>query len=153
MGGHWARDFASNLMAQRTGLGAIGCDHVYRIIPHDGSYRGPGDPHPNLDQVRALDRALCYTRSRADAWNLPLDFAKLREVTLQAPIPFGVPGVQNPTMTASVRNLLRWVNSDFYSHDPESLGAGSQITSLTGGAITDHVPAPATFTFSIRASF
>lgn len=153
MGGHYAREFASNLMAQRTGAGAMGCDHVYRIIPHDRSYLGPGDTHPNLGQVRAWDRALCFARSRADAWNLPLDFAKLREVTLQAPFPVQLPGVENATVTLSGRNLFRWVNSDFYSHDPEALGAGSQITSLTGGSITDHVPAPASFVLSIRASF
>lgn len=153
MGGHYAREFASNLMAQRTGAGAMGCDHVYRIIPHDGSYLGPGHTHPNLDRVRARDRALCFTRSRADAWNLPLDFAKLREVTLQAPLPLPLPRVEGATITLSGRNLFRWVNSDFYSHDPEALGAGSQITSLTGGSITDHVPAPASFSLSIRASF
>ncbi len=153
MGGHYAREFSSNLMAQRTGAGAVGCDHVYRIIPHDRSYLGPGDDHPNLGQVRAWDRALCFARSRADAWNLPLDFAKLREVTLQAPMPFALPRVENATLTLSARNLFRWVNSDFYSHDPEALGAGSQITSLTGGSITDHVPAPASFVLSIRASF
>ncbi|MEX0912418.1 MAG: TonB-dependent receptor, partial [Gemmatimonadota bacterium] len=154
VGGHWARDFASNLMAQRTGPGALGCDDVYKIIPHDrDQYLGPGDDHPNLDQVRAKDRALCYTRSRADAWNMPLDFAKLREVSLQAPMPFGIPGVDNASLTASVRNIWRWVNDEFYSHDPESRGAGNQITSLTGGSITDHVPPPATATLSIRASF
>lgn len=153
LGGHYAREFSSNLMAQRAGAGALGCDHVYRIIPHDGSYLGPGDTHPNLDQVRAWDRALCYSRSRADAWNLPLDFAKLREVSLQAPFPVALPGVNSASVTVSARNLLRWVNSDFYSHDPEALGSGSQITNLTGGSITDHVPAPASFTFSIRASF
>jgi TonB-dependent starch-binding outer membrane protein SusC len=153
LGGHWARDFASNLMAQRAGPGALGCDHVYRIIPHDGSYLGPGDTHPNLDQVRAKDRALCFTRSRADAWNLPMDFAKLREITVQAPIVFLLPMTQGATATASVRNLFRWVNSEFYSHDPETTGAGNLITSLTGGAITDHVPAPASFTFSVRVMF
>lgn len=153
MGGHWAREFSSNLMAQRTGAGAVGCDHVYRIIPHDRSYLGPGDTHPNLDRVNARDRALCFARSRADAWNLPLDFAKLREVTLQAPLPFQLPRVESAFITLSGRNLLRWVNEDFYSHDPEALGSGGQITSLTGGSITDHVPAPASFTLSIRATF
>ncbi|MQA92407.1 MAG: TonB-dependent receptor [Gemmatimonas sp.] len=151
--GHWGRDFSSNLMAQRTGLGALGCDHVYQIIPHDGSYEGPGDDHPNLDQVRAKDRALCFTNSRADAWNLPKDFAALREVSVQAPVPFAVPGVESAFVTGSVQNLFRWVNSEFYSHDPESTGSGAQITNLTGGQITDHVPAPATATVSVRVTF
>jgi len=153
MGGHWAREFSSNLMAQRTGAGAIGCDHVYEIIPHDRTYLGPGDTHPNLGQVNARDRALCFSRSRSSAWYLPLDFAKLREVTLQAPLPLPLSRVENATVTLSARNLFRWVNSDFYSHDPEALGSGAQITSLTGGAITDHVPAPASFTLSVRVIF
>jgi TonB-dependent starch-binding outer membrane protein SusC len=152
-GGNYASDFSSNLMAQRTGPGALGCDEVYRLIPHDRSYNGPGDTHPNLDQVRAIDRAMCFTRSRGDLWIFPRDFAKLREITAQAPLPFTVPGTGSTVLTASVRNLLRWVTDDFRSHDPESQGAGGQINSLTGGAITDHVPAPASFIMSLRVTF
>jgi TonB-dependent SusC/RagA subfamily outer membrane receptor len=153
VGGHYVSDFASNLMAQRTGPGALGCDEVYRLIPHDRSYNGPGDAHPNLGQVRALDRFRCFTRSRGDGWIMPRDFAKLREITAQAPIPFAIPGTESAQITASVRNLFRWVTSDFASHDPESQGAGGQINSLNGGAITDHVPAPASFTMSVRVTF
>jgi hypothetical protein len=141
-------------MAQRTGPGALGCDEVYRIVPHDrDQYLGPGDTHPNLDRVRALDRARCYTRSRGDLWIMPRDFAKLREITAQAPVPFRIPGVQSAIVTASVRDLFRWVTPEFASHDPESQGAGGQITSLNGGAITDHVPAPASFVMSLRVIF
>jgi outer membrane receptor protein involved in Fe transport len=153
-GGHYVSDFASNLMAQRTGPGAMGCDEIYRIIPHErDQYLGTGDTHANLGQVRALDRARCYTRSRGDLWIMPRDFAKLREITIQAPVPFAIPGAESAQITASVRNLFRWVTSEFYSHDPESQGAGAQINSLTGGAITDHVPAPASFTMSVRVTF
>jgi hypothetical protein len=152
-GGAWVNDFASNLMAQRTGPGALGCDEVYRVVPHDGSYAGTGATHPNLDGVRALDRARCYTRSRQDLWMMPKDFAKLREITVQAPLPFTIPGVESAMGTLSARNLFRWVNSEFASHDPESQGATGQIDSLTGGSITDHVPPPASVTLSFRFIF
>jgi hypothetical protein len=152
-GGAWVNDFASNLMAQRTGPGALGCDEVYRVIPHDRTYNGPGENHPNLSQVRALDRARCFTSSIQALWMMPKDFAKLREVTVQSPIPFTIPGVESATATLSARNLYRWVSSDFASHDPESQGATNQISSLTGGSITDHVPPPATVTLSLRFVF
>jgi hypothetical protein len=84
---------------------------------------------------------------------MPKDFAKLREVTVQSPIPFTIPGVESATATVSARNLYRWVNSDFASHDPETQGSTSQIDNLTGGSITDHVPAPATLTLSLRFVF
>jgi TonB-dependent SusC/RagA subfamily outer membrane receptor len=152
-GGAWVNDFASNLMAQRTGPGALGCDEVYRLIPHDRSYNGPGEDHPNLSQVRALDRARCFTSSIQALWMMPKDFAKLREVTVQSPIPFTIPGVESAMATLSARNLFRWVSSDFASHDPEAQGATGQISSLTGGSITDHVPPPATVTLSLRFVF
>jgi len=152
-GGAWVNDFASNLMAQRTGPGALGCDEVYRLVPHDRTYNGPGETHPNLGQVRALDRARCFTTSRQDLWMMPKDFAKLREVTIQSPVPFTIPGIESAMATLSGRNLLRWVSSDFASHDPESQGSTSQIDNLTGGSITDHVPPPATVTLSLRFVF
>jgi TonB-dependent SusC/RagA subfamily outer membrane receptor len=152
-GGAWVNDFASNLMSQRTGPGSLGCDEVYRLIPHDRTYNGPGEDHPNLSQVRALDRARCFTSSVQALWMMPKDFAKLREVTVQSPIPFTIPGVESATATVSARNLYRWVNSDFASHDPETQGSTSQIDNLTGGSITDHVPAPATVTLSLRFVF
>ena len=152
-GGAWVNDFASNLMAQRTGPGALGCDEVYRLIPHDRTYNGPGETHPNLGKVRALDRARCFTRSVQALWMMPKDFAKLREVSVQAPLPFAIPGVESARATMSVRNLFRWVDPEFASHDPESQGAGNQISSLTGGSITDHVPAPTTVTLSLRFVF
>jgi hypothetical protein len=155
-GGAWVNDFASNLMAQRTGPGALGCDEVYRIVPHDRSYDGPVGTirtHPNLGQVRALDRARCFTSSQQAMWMMPKDFFKLREITAQAPVPFRIPGVETAQITASIRDLFRWVDPEFASHDPESQGAGGQIDSLTGGSITDHVPAPASFTLSLRFTF
>jgi TonB-dependent starch-binding outer membrane protein SusC len=151
MGGHYVNEFASNLLAQR-GPGALGCDHAYRIVPH-GEYSGPGDTHPNLDQLRAYDRALCYESSQSAMWRLPQDFARLREISARAPLPVTIPGTSDAFVTLSARNLARWVNHDFYSHDPETQGAANPMGSLTGGSVTDHVPAPATITASLRVTF
>jgi outer membrane receptor protein involved in Fe transport len=151
-GGHWMEDFVSWRIATQTGPGANGCDDAaYRHVPHD-EYLGPGDTHPNLDQVRALDRARCYARSRDDVWFMPADFAKLREITLQAPLPFGLPLVEDATVTASISNLLRWTNSEFASQDPEARHARDQINTLQS-IVSDQVPAPASFTLSFRAAF
>jgi outer membrane receptor protein involved in Fe transport len=151
-GGHWMEDFVSWRIATQTGLGANGCDDAaYRFVPHD-EYLGPGDTHANLGQVRALDRARCYARSRDDVWFMPADFAKLREITLQSPLPFGLPLVESATVTASVKNLFRWTNSEFASQDPEARHARDQVNTLQS-IVSDQVPPPATFTVSLRAIF
>jgi hypothetical protein len=150
-GGHYVTDFSSRLIAQRGPIGAVGCDHVYEVIPWS-EYKGPGDTHPKLDQVRAQDRALCYRRARSDAWTTPADFFKLREITAQLPSPVNIPGTGSTFVTASVRNIWRWTNSDFYSFDPEVIGSRTQISSLSSSA-TDQIPPPASVTLSVRVTF
>lgn len=150
-GGHYLTDFSSRLIAQRGPIGPVGCDEVYQVIPWS-EYKGPGDTHPKLDQVRALDRALCYRRARSDAWTMPADFFKLREITAQIPSPVNIPGTGSTSLTASVRNLWRWTNSDFYSFDPEVVGSRDQIASLASST-TDQIPPPASVTLSVRITF
>ena len=149
-GGHYIADYPSPLTA-RTGAGALACDDVYEIVPWT-EYRGPGDAHPNLSDVRALDRARCYSRVDADTWTFRADFFKLREVTAQAPIPFALPGVKNAVVTGSLRNVWRWVNPEFASFDPEIIASRDQITALMFW-ITDQLPPPASAVLSVRVNF
>ncbi len=150
-GGHWLSDFPSRLVAQRGPRGALGCDPVYEHVPWD-EYAGPGDSHPNLDEVRALDRARCYSSTRSDVWFMPADFFKLREITAQLPVPFRIPGATSARFTASVRNIWRWVNDEFASFDPEIISSRSQISAL-GFGISDQIPPAASATFSLRVTF
>jgi outer membrane receptor protein involved in Fe transport len=161
LGGNYVEDYSSwRIAATRTGLGAIGCDDTaYKLVPHD-EYLGPGDTHPNLDQLTALERGRCYRRAPNGIWVMPADFAKLREVTLRAPVPFSIPGIERATVSASLRNLLRWTNSDFIgAADPEvryrrnQLGPRNINNKWNSFEFADQVPPPASFTFSLRAVF
>lgn len=150
-GGHYMSDFPSSLLAQR-GPGAVGCDHVYEVVPHE-EYSGPGDSHPNLDQVRALDRIRCYSQAPGtEVWTMPADFFKLRALTLRVPATPVVPYVDRAVATFALRNFYTWTNSEFYSYDPEMVSARSNVDALTQG-ITDQLPPPASFRFSFRVEF
>jgi len=153
-GGAWGQDFPSRLVAQRGPRGPVGCDDVYKIVPW-ASYTGPGDPNAPaaISQVRALDRARCYKNARSDVWFMPLDFFKLREVTVQAPIPTRfIPRATSAFASLSFHNLWRWTNSEFASFDPELIGSRDNVNQLFS-SITDQLPPPATATFSLKLTF
>jgi TonB-dependent SusC/RagA subfamily outer membrane receptor len=153
-GGAWGQDFPSRLVAQRGPRGPVGCDDVYKIVPW-ASYTGPGDPNAPaaISQVRALDRARCYKNARSDVWFMPLDFFKLREVTLQAPIPARfVPRATSAFVSVSFQNLWRWTNSEFASFDPELVGSRDNVNQLFS-MITDQLPPPTTATVSLKLTF
>src|SRR2546421_336125 len=153
-GGAWGQDFPSRLVAQRGPRGPVGCDDVYKIVPW-ASYTGPGDPNAPaaISQVRALDRARCYKKARSDVWFMPLDFFKLREVTLQAPIPTRfIPRATSAFASLSFHNIWRWTNSEFASFDPELVGSRDNVNQLFS-MITDQLPPPATATFSLKLTF
>ena len=153
-GGAWGQDFPSRLVAQRGPRGPVGCDDVYKIVPW-ASYTGPGDPNAPaaISQVRALDRARCYKNARSDVWFMPLDFFKLREVTVQAPIPTRfIPRATSAFASLSFHNLWRWTNSEFASFDPELIGSRDNVNQLFS-LITDQLPPPTTVTFSLKLTF
>jgi outer membrane receptor protein involved in Fe transport len=153
-GGAWGQDFPSRLVAQRGPRGPVGCDNVYKIVPW-ASYTGPGDPNAPaaISQVRALDRARCYKNARSDVWFMPLDFFKLREVTVQAPIPTRFfPRATSAFVSLSFHNLWRWTNREFASFDPELIGSRDNVNQLFS-LITDQLPPPTTATFSLKLTF
>ncbi len=145
-GGHYISDSASNFMIDR-GAGAPGCDAAYQHVPYDG--RAGAD----VSALTALERARCYRETfRSGLWVYPADFFKLRELTLLAPLDAVVPGARNATLTLSLRNAFRWLNDDFWAFDPEMVSSRSNVGALSSG-ITEHAPAPARFTASLRVTF
>ena len=83
------------------------------------------------------------------------DFFKLRDITARIPVPFRMGGVTSATVSLSLHNWYRWVNSDFPIYDPEvSNGTGgepaAQKVRATGGGT---IPPPRTFTASVRLVF
>jgi hypothetical protein len=147
---------AGHFLAQRGPYGTPSCDEVYRIVPW-AEYDGPPvysqaviRTHQNLHLVNAVDRARCYRSVlQGNLFTWPADFFKVREITVQAPLPFALPRVQTAMITLSARNIFTFLPSTNRSQDPD---IGGSVEGLTFG-YSDAVPAPAEFTLSIRATF
>jgi len=140
-GGHYMYDGAA-WNAVRRSVRWPGCFEAYKIQEEQGA-----------GAMTALQRAQCVVQNaESDYFVYPADFFKLRELTLQAPIPEGwVPSANRATLTLSGRNLWKWVNSDFPVFEPEmggNTGFNTQVRS-----ILEHVPPPSTFTVSLRVVF
>lgn len=156
-GGAWISQGAAHFLAQRGPYGTPSCDEVYRIVPW-AEYDGPYDnatrrTHPNLGRVNAVDRARCYRTTRVgDLFKWPADFVKVREITLQAPLPWQLPGTQSSTVTFSLRNILTFVSARNRSQDPDAGPTGNTVDGLTFQFL-DAIPAPAEFTVSFRTTY
>jgi hypothetical protein len=111
----------------------------------------------DLSDVNAIERARCISSfANRDFAIYPQDFFKLREVTLSAPVPFGIPGAADAQVILSARNTFRWYKAKYNFADPESTGNfGFNDTGMSGAVQTvgGGIPTPAFYTLSIRVSF
>ena len=149
VGGFWYNMAQANLVDR--GSGSPYCDPsgsgAYAHVPY---FEWRPD-HPGLANVRALDRARCYSQTQvADLWNGRGDFFKIRDITLTVPVTSLVPGSRNATLTLSAHNIRLWAHEDARFFDSEQ---NSDISALTFGPAAELTPAPRRFTASIRTSF
>jgi TonB-dependent SusC/RagA subfamily outer membrane receptor len=119
-----------------------GCFDYYKIEETQGA-----------DAAPALQRARCdLDYSQADFFVYPAKFFKVREVALQAPLPESwVPGASRATFTVSGHNVWKWVTDEFPVFEPEMGNNDGYNASVR--AMLEHVPPPATYTFSLRVVF
>lgn len=103
------------------------------------------------EQMNALQRARCDNPTLWELWIYPADFFRLRDVTLQAPVPFAIPGASSAVVTLSARNAWTWRNSGFWDFDPEMIGNDGMDEPVRN--IREHIPSPASFTASVRVVF
>ncbi len=116
-------------------------------------YQDPGNSIALKDNTPALWRARCTPKLVQGSYTIvKADFFKLRNVSLQLPVDFAFPDrVSNATLTLSLDNSYRWVNSDWLILDPEmqsNFGALDQV--VQAGA---RVPSPISFHASLRIQF
>lgn len=105
-----------------------------------------------LESLTALQRSRCLaSQARDDSFINPADFFKLRQVSLDVPLESLVSSVDNPTLTLSARNALRWFNDDWPILDPE-IGSNQGQKSFVIQP-QEHIPPPATFTASLKFGF
>lgn len=103
------------------------------------------------EQLTARDRWMCDLQ-HAPFLVYPSDFFRMRELTLQAPVPFAVPGASSALVSLSVQNFWSWLNSDFLQMDPEIAGNEGMQSGVTR-SIWEQTPPPASFRASFRITF
>lgn len=105
------------------------------------------------DQLTAYERQFCIVsnfKSRSTIY--PTDFFKLRDLSVRAALPQSwTPGASRVSVTFSARNWYRWVNDDFKMFDPEMMANDGALATVR--SMGEHYPAPAVFTWALRATF
>jgi TonB-linked SusC/RagA family outer membrane protein len=104
-------------------------------------------------EATALQQARCtVSLTRPDYFIYPADFFKLREVSLSVPVPQRfLRGARSARLTLSGYNVWKWLNKDFPVFDPETGNNGGFDSRVR--SILEHVPPPAVYTASMRATF
>ncbi len=142
-----------------------GCYAEYAIAGTN-TQNGPMTPSnsPNYGALTAMQRARCNPNLvESEFWAESADFFKIREVTVQVPLPASlIPASGGANLTFSGRNIWRWTNDDWTHYDPE-MGGNSDNNPIsrdgvsTGDflvtSISEHIPPPATFSVALRVSF
>jgi len=141
-----------------------GCYEAYAIAGTDVSQGPLSATDPGYDQLTASQRARCNPNlAEGEFWAEPADFFKLRQVTLQFPVPEAwIPGTAGANLTLSGQNLWRWTNDEWTHYDPE-MGGNSDNNAISRDgvsngdflvtSISEHIPVPATFTVALRVNF
>ncbi len=140
MGGNYIQDGA---LAGSVSRGATTpfCDAVFPDLQ-----KGIRDPYT------ARQRSWCDPKIQGASEVYPADFFRVRDVSLQLPVPFQIPRATRATLSVSAQNFWSWKNKDFLAMDPEL--AGSQgINSGLARSMDYQVPPPATFLVSLRLVF
>ncbi|NNF12602.1 MAG: TonB-dependent receptor [Gemmatimonadetes bacterium] len=158
-GGHYVTAAVANSAVSRSVIWA-GCYEAYAIAG-----AAPITPAaPNYNQLTALQRARCDSgETDSNFWAEKADFFKIRQLALQAPIPESwIPGATGASVTVSGSNIFRWTNDEWTHFDPE-MGTNSDNNPIsrdgvsTGDflvtSISEHIPAPATWTLAFRVVF
>ncbi len=139
MGGHYIYDRQSSSSANRGQVSPL-CDAaVPRLLAGERS------------QMTAFDIYTC-SGNFTPRLVYPNDFFRVRDFTVQAPLPFQVPGATNATLTLSVQNFWTWTTDDFLAMDPEMAGNNGMSSGITR-EIWEHPPPPASFIASLRMAF
>jgi len=108
------------------------------------------DKAGQLAELTAMQRWRCLqrfaTKGKSTGAVLSGDYFKMRDISVRVPLTFWS-AVQTPSLTVSVRNYVRWINSDWWSYEPE---VGCNGTGCLVISQQEHIPPPATFSASLR---
>jgi TonB-dependent SusC/RagA subfamily outer membrane receptor len=108
----------------------------------------------NASQATAYQRLRCNSVFyQPNIFIQKADFAKLRDVTVRAKVPWAIASVSSAYVSLSAHNWYRWVNGDWPIYDPETMGSASPGVQVVRGPGVGMIPPPETFTLSLRLVF
>jgi TonB-dependent SusC/RagA subfamily outer membrane receptor len=145
-GGHWAYSLMDGESITR-GIRWPACFNSYPEIDAG-----------NLSGVTARERAYCIpTFANRDFAIFPLDFFRMRDLTLSVPISTDFLGSSGGRIAISASNFYTWKKASYSLLDPETSGGfqtgqnvgGNEFTHSVGGSI----PIPAAYTISLRINY
>jgi TonB-linked SusC/RagA family outer membrane protein len=140
-GGHYISDGAANAATSRA-VRWPGCYEFYTL-----------QETGRTSEIKAIDNARCtVSGTRADYWIYPADYFKLRELSVNFPIPQRLlRGAKSAMFSLSGHNVWKWVNEDFKTFDPETGNNGGFDSRVR--SILEHVPPPAVYSAILRITF
>ncbi|MEX2570056.1 MAG: TonB-dependent receptor [Gemmatimonadota bacterium] len=105
----------------------------------------------NLSQLTAQERFECGSSFIADwgAYISPMDFIKLRSVSLAYDVPANLLGGRMGDLTLSLGGRNLWTTSDYVGVDPEAVDDNDSLTRHE----YYNMPIPRVFTFTVRSAF
>jgi len=148
-GGAWIQDGASFNALQRSVRWPT-CARAYGIIYPGGL---ADTLHTaNIVQLTARERKECIAANvNLDTFWFPQDFWKLRDLTLTVPVGWAIRRASSATLSITVQNYFRWINSQLRLFDPEMVGRDALDSQNRD--ISEHVPPPAVVTVALHATF
>lgn len=148
------RNIGLSVRGEHQGGAFINEDASYQALSRSVRWPTCAQAYANLaanQPITVRERLTCVPANiRSDMFIFPADFFKIRDISVTVPLGRLVPRTTTSTLVFSAQNLFRR-NYGMPLFDPEM--SGNDGFNTTVRYISEHIPAPATFMFSIRSSF
>jgi TonB-dependent SusC/RagA subfamily outer membrane receptor len=148
------RNITATLRGEYQGGAFINEDASYQALTRSVLWPTCFDAYPKItagQPVTVREKLTCIPANiRSDMFIFPADFFKLRDLTIDVPLGRLIPNTASSSLVVSAKNFYRR-NYGMPLFDPEM--SGNDGFNATVRYISEHIPAPATFTTSIRISF
>lgn len=148
------RDITVSLRGEYQGGAYINEDASYQALTRSVLWPTCFDAYPKIaanQPITVRETLTCIPRNiRTDMFIFKADFFKLRDLTIDVPLGRLIPGTASSSILFSAKNFFRR-NYGMPMFDPEM--SGNDGFNSTVRYISEHIPAPAVYTSTIRISF
>lgn len=148
------RNITVSLRGEYQGGAFINEDASYQALTRSVLWPTCFDAYPKMaagQPITVRETLTCIPANiRSDMFIFPADFFKLRDLTIDIPLGKLIPGTASSSFLFSAKNFFRR-NYGMPLFDPEQ--SGNDGFNATVRYISEHIPAPAVFSTSLRISF